>query len=275
MLDIFYPITGTQTSLPFYLNGIGTGDPECRIEREKGLDSHLFLFTSDGQGMLTVDNNSYAQRRGCMFYMAPGIPHEYHPIIGSGWNISWLTFRGSCLKDIMKKLGYSGFERSSEADLSLCQKIFKKIMAAVKDPVKGAEKASVLLYEFIVNAAEVLLASSKDKSGLGSVADPAIIHINNNYAQDITLETLANVSGVSVQHFCRVFKAKTGMRPMEYLAKKRIAEAKLLLLNTGESIGYIAASVGYSDQNYFGMVFKKYEGITPSEYRKQRGLMIL
>ena len=80
---------------------------------------------------------------------------------------------------------------------------------------------------------------------------------------------------MSVQHFCRVFKAKTGMRPMEYLAKKRIAEAKLLLLNTGESIGYIAASVGYSDQNYFGMVFKKYEGITPSEYRKQRGLMIL
>ncbi len=62
---------------------------------------------------------------------------------------------------------------------------------------------------------------------------------------------------------------------MEYLAKKRISEAKILLINTGESIGYVSSAVGYGDQNYFGMVFKKYEGITPSDYRKQRGLIII
>lgn len=190
------------------------------------------------------------------------------------WVTSWLIFKGACLPEIMKILGFSDFEHSAEADLSACHRIFKKLMAAAKEPVKGTEKASVLLYEFIINAAE-LLTSSKEKAGASNVADPAVIYINENYSEDITLETLANVSGVSVQHFCRVFKAKTGMRPMEYLAKKRLAEAKVMLLNTGESIGHIASLVGYNDQNYFGMVFKKYEGVTPSEYRKQKGLVLI
>lgn len=270
MSDIIYPIIGTHTALPFYLSGIGTGDPEYGVKRENGLISHQFLFTTDGQGIVTVGKDSYPQRRGSIFYIAPGFPYEYHPVNGS-WTTGWLAFKGCCIGDIMKVLGFSEFEHSAESDLSACHRIFRKLMSAAKEPVKGAEKTSVLLYEFIINAAEMLLTSSRERAGMGSVVDPAIIHINDNYADDITLEKLAGVSGVSVQHFCRVFKTKTGMRPMEYLAKKRLAEAKSMLLNTGESIGYIAASVGYNDQNYFGMVFKKYEGITPSDYRKQRG----
>lgn len=274
MSDIIYPIIGTQTALPFYLSGIGISDPTYSVKRENGLISHQFMFTTDGQGVVTVGNNSYAQRRGSIFYIAPGIPSEHHPVM-ENWTTGWVAFKGACLNDIMKGIGFSYFEYSAESDLSSCYKIFKKIMSVAKEPVKGTEKASVLLYEFIIDAAEVLLTSSKEKAGLGSVVDPAIIHINDNYADDITLETLANVSGVSVQHFCRVFKAKTGMRPMEYLAKKRLAEAKTMLLNTRESIGSIASAVGYSDQNYFGMVFKKYEGITPSDYRKQRGVIMI
>lgn len=270
MLDIVYPIIGAETSLPLYLNGIGISDPESGAKRKNGLFSHQFLFTTDGQGMVTVGNNSHILRRGSIFYIAPGIPHEYQPVMGGQWTTNWIFFKGSCLNDIMRCIGFSCFEHSSETDLTACYKIFRKIMAAAKEPIKGAEKTSALLYEFIINASELLLASSKEKTGLGSVADPAIIHINEKYAEDITLEILAGISGVSVQHFCRVFKAKTGMRPMEYLAKKRISEAKLMLLNTGKSIGEIAASVGYSDQNYFGMVFKKYEDMTPSDYRKRR-----
>lgn len=274
MLDIIYPIIGTRTSLPFYLSGIGVSDPENSVKRENGLISHLFLFTTDGQGVITAGKNSYTLRRGSIFYIAPGIPHEYHPVMGD-WVTNWLFFGGDCINNVMDSLGFSDFEYAHEADLTDCYQTFKKIMAAAREPVKGADKSSVLLYEFIINAAELLLASSKEKSGMGSVADPAIIHINNNYADDLTLEVLAGVSGVSVQHFCRVFKAKTGMRPMEYLARRRLAEAKILLLNTGKSIGDVASSVGYTNQNYFGMVFKKYEGVTPSDYRKLRGVVVI
>ena len=89
--------------------------------------------------------------------------------------------------------------------------------------------------------------------------------------EDITAETLAGLSGVSVQHFCRVFKAETSMRPLEYIAKRRISQAKSLLLNTDSDIGDIGKQVGYEDRNYFSIVFKKLEGVSPREYRRSRG----
>lgn len=74
--------------------------------------------------------------------------------------------------------------------------------------------------------------------------------------------------GISKQHFCRVFKKKLGIRPLEYLARKRISKAKVLLINTDKSIYEIGKETGYNAANYFGIVFKKYEGISPGEYRK-------
>jgi AraC-like DNA-binding protein len=274
MTNVIYPIIGIQTSLPFYLTGIGTCDPEYGIKRENGLFSHLFLFTSEGQGLLTVKGNSYIQKEGSMFYLAPGVPHEYWPN-RSGWITNWIVFKGDSSNELLSKIGFSDFEYSADTNMLIYRNIFKRILSIAKEPLKGAEKSSILLYEFILTAADMLLCSTKEKYGMSSVIEPAIIHINEHYTDDITLENLAKISGVSLQHFCRVFKTKTGMRPMEYLAKKRISEAKILLINTGESIGYVSSAVGYGDQNYFGMVFKKYEGITPSDYRKQRGLIII
>lgn len=74
--------------------------------------------------------------------------------------------------------------------------------------------------------------------------------------EDITAETLAGLSGVSVQHFCRVFKSETSMRPLEYIAKRRISQAKSLLLNTDSDIGDIGKQVGYEDRNYFSIILK-------------------
>ena len=95
--------------------------------------------------------------------------------------------------------------------------------------------------------------------------------IHKNYARDITLEELAEMSGVTKQHFCRVFKEQMRMRPMEYLARQRVSAAISMLLATDKSIAQIGAEVGYENPTYFGMVFKKYEGITPTDCRKRHG----
>ena len=60
------------------------------------------------------------------------------------------------------------------------------------------------------------------------------------------------------------------MRPMEYISQKRIAKAKTLLTESVMAIGDIARAVGYSGLTYFGMVFRKYEGISPAAFRKKR-----
>lgn len=65
------------------------------------------------------------------------------------------------------------------------------------------------------------------------------------------------------------------MRHAEYLARRRIAQSKQLLLDTDKSSSDIAEEVGYHGVIYFGMVFRKYEGIAPSEFRKSMGLLNL
>lgn len=96
------------------------------------------------------------------------------------------------------------------------------------------------------------------RNNVGSITRQALLYIDSRYMEDITAETLAGLSGVSVQHFCRVFKAETSMRPLEYIAKRRISQAKSLLLNTDSDIGDIGKQVGYEDRNYFSIVFKSW-----------------
>ena len=130
----------------------------------------------------------------------------------------------------------------------------------------------MLLYEYIMNIRQALQENQKyGGHGAKDILCRAVVYINENYADDITLEKLAGMSGVTKQHFCRVFKEQMRMRPMEYLARRRMAVARNMLLTTEESIAQIGEAVGYDNPTYFGMVFKKYEGITPTDCRKIHG----
>ena len=146
------------------------------------------------------------------------------------------------------------------------------MLKAAKDPLYGDERCSMLVYEYIMNVRQAFLANKKyGGQSAKSVLQRALMFIHKNYARDITLEELAEMSGVTKQHFCRVFKEQMRMRPMEYLARQRVSVARSMLLATDKSIAQIGAEVGYENPTYFGMVFKKYEGITPTDCRKRHG----
>ncbi|TFE23769.1 response regulator transcription factor [Cohnella luojiensis] len=90
--------------------------------------------------------------------------------------------------------------------------------------------------------------------------------IDNAYAQPITLESIAHRFFVSKEHLSRMFKQETGFTVMDYIASKRIAEARQLL-QSGLPIKNAAEAVGYADPAYFHRIFKKLTGMTPSQVR--------
>lgn len=270
MTRAIYPVIGRQDRLPFYLTGIGISDPEYFVTREKGLVSHQFLFTSSGEGVLTVDGKEYILKAGSVFYIAPAKPHAYHPLAGE-WVTNWLVFRGQHAGELMEAMGFDGFAYSESFDEDKCGRIFSRIFPAAADPVSGGESSSALLYEYILAMGSSMFSQGRESTHGNEISSRAVRYIDSNYMEDITAETLAALSGVSVQHFCRVFRAQTSMRPMEYLARRRISEAKSLLVNTNDEIGEIGRAVGYGDRNYFSIVFRRAEGISPREYRRSRG----
>lgn len=267
MINAIYPIIGNQSALPVYLTGVGINDPEYHIVRENGLVSHQLHFTAEGRGVLKVGGNSYIQTAGSIFYLSPEIPHEYYPD-GESWTTCWTVFRGEYLSPQMRALGFGSYAVKGGCTEHIRQ-LFSQLMAAARDPVAGAERCSRLIYEYILAARELLLSEGQPAENTPPAR--AVSFMEEHYPEDITLEQLAALSGVSLQHFCRLFRARTGMRPMEYLARKRISVAKLLLWNTSEPIARIGERCGYPDPAYFGAVFRKYEGISPKEYRALKG----
>jgi len=95
-----------------------------------------------------------------------------------------------------------------------------------------------------------------------------VTHINNNYMENITIDTLANMAYLSRSHFCRQFKKVTGFSPLEYLNSVRLKAAEHLLDTTALSVTTISSQVGFSSSNYFGDIFKRYKGMSPRSYRK-------
>jgi YesN/AraC family two-component response regulator len=95
-----------------------------------------------------------------------------------------------------------------------------------------------------------------------------ISFMEKNLAKDISLNQLAKKATMSKHHFCRVFKKHTGITPMQYLTRKRIEQAKILLLDEDMVIGDVITAVGFQDQSNFIKNFKKVEGVTPSFYRR-------
>ena len=97
----------------------------------------------------------------------------------------------------------------------------------------------------------------------------SVNYIHNNFERDISLGDIAKFVFLSPSYFTRAFKEEMGISPISYLLKVRIERAKELLTETDQKISDIALSVGFSNQQRFNEIFKKYTGLTPLQYRKQ------
>ncbi|MDP4183516.1 MAG: AraC family transcriptional regulator, partial [Bacillota bacterium] len=96
----------------------------------------------------------------------------------------------------------------------------------------------------------------------------SVNYINNNYEREITIGDIAKYVFLSPSYFTRAFKEETGTSPINYLLKVRIDRSKELLADKSVKISDIAFSVGFSNQQRFNEIFKKYTGNTPLKYRK-------
>jgi AraC-like DNA-binding protein len=91
--------------------------------------------------------------------------------------------------------------------------------------------------------------------------------LQKNFTQDVSLESLAQLTGLSRSWFARAFKVSTGVAPYTWVLQKRIALAQDLLTKTSDPIASIATAVGFADQSHFTKAFRRSVGITPREWQ--------
>ncbi|QBG46824.1 AraC family transcriptional regulator [Verrucomicrobia bacterium S94] len=97
---------------------------------------------------------------------------------------------------------------------------------------------------------------------------PVLQYIDENMQRDIPLETLADLTGLTPTYFSDLFFRIMNVRPVEFINRKRIERAQLMLGSTDLTIQEIAADCGIHSSAYFSRLFSKITGVSPRSYRK-------
>jgi AraC-like DNA-binding protein len=95
-------------------------------------------------------------------------------------------------------------------------------------------------------------------------------YIDEHVTENIRLETLAQVAGLSRCHFARAFKQSVGIAPHAYLMQRRLARAERLLVESDFPLCQIALDSGFGDQSTFSRYFRRNFGVTPRSFRRSR-----
>lgn len=94
-------------------------------------------------------------------------------------------------------------------------------------------------------------------------------YIKQNLSEDLNIDKLSGMAYMSKSHFFRSFKNELGITPLEFIIKERIKHAKKLLSQPNYSVSDACYHSGFSNLTHFTILFKRYEGITPSLYKKR------
>lgn len=133
-------------------------------------------------------------------------------------------------------------------------------------PYRSLE-CSNYMSKLILNIVDDKFDKTMNKKSFNPYIRKAIEYVHENYSQDITIDSLCNYLDINKSYFCSLFKKYTGNTFSYFLNHFRVEKSKKLLRNSNLSLLDIAIEVGFNNQNYYSMVFKKYTNMNPSKYR--------
>lgn len=140
--------------------------------------------------------------------------------------------------------------------------IFEKVHGQTGAAVRNSYLAS--LQQVVLQLAPYVRFSK-----CGSLIRKANSLIIENIDRKVTLGWLAEALFVNRTYFSELFKEKTGVNVVAYIAELKMQRAKILIAQGDMRIGEIADLLGYQDTDYFSRIFKQFAGCSPTEYRKQ------
>jgi AraC family transcriptional regulator len=92
-------------------------------------------------------------------------------------------------------------------------------------------------------------------------------YVESNLGRDISLQELADVAGMSIFHFAKMFRLATGAAPNQYVMERRVSQARALLHRSHMSVSQVGQAVGYYSRTHFSLMFRRHMGMSPSEFR--------
>lgn len=236
------------------------------------------LHIRSGALRLYIDDREFCARAGDVLIIGEGTIHGGEPencvyecLVFDPKPL--LMYAEACKRTVTPLLNRNIFINSQAigADTEFAEAL-RKLCTYGEKGIAGLEmKIMGALYEFWgllseQSQVDVFFTRSRQKA---EQLKPALEYIETHYGQNITLDELARLTGLSSKYFCRYFKAIVHRSPIDYLNYYRIECASYFLISSDMTVAEIAQHCGYNDSSFFIKQFKKYKGATPKQYRLQ------
>ncbi len=226
-------------------------------------------FLQTGSCRYFIDNKSYSVEAGDIVIIPGGIIHKV-----KYENADYSRYLINCSKyyipsSIFKHISGLIYVYRNDRVIPEIKSVFDNIKKEYETPDKYSPEAlRGLMYMLFI-----LLARNENQKSHALISniyiDTAIEYIKNNFQSQISLNDVSKKCTVSAEHMSRLFKKETGYCFSEYLTFTRLQHAEFLLKNSNLSIMEVAQQCGFSDSNYFSVVFKRNYKKSPTELKKE------
>ncbi|MBE6541049.1 MAG: helix-turn-helix domain-containing protein [Ruminococcaceae bacterium] len=266
---VYYSDTASNKALPICVTGGGI-DYVCPSASKTSSENSQILITTRGEGIIAFGEEIFEIKQGCGIFIAKGTEYNYRPL-GNEWTVDWLEFEYSSAMESEGLFLEKKFAMFSLKDSDAYREKISDICAEIALGRPRMEyAASAKMYSFIMDLCCEMIAVPTFPAKVNPAIDAIIDYINENYMNEISLADLCRAAGgMSEQYLCRLFKHSTGMRPVEYILKKRIDIARSHLEKTDMPISEVVVRSGFNNTSYFYRNFKKFTGKSPLLYRQR------
>lgn len=240
--------------------------------RRENLSSYLCFIVLDGSGSLSYDGADYALSAGDCVFLDCKKPYR-HCCSEDLWTLKWAHFYGPNMGAVYEKYTQRGgcacFRPKSLTpyDRILSHLYDTAVSADYVRDMKIFEQLAALLSQLMEDSWNPGRSPSRSsrKCSLQEIKDYLDLH----YTEPLKLDQLSERFFINKFYLTRIFKEQFGIPINAYLLSLRITHAKTLLRFSDLPIEKIGLECGMKDANYFSRMFKKIEGISPGEYRRQ------
>ncbi|WOO40116.1 AraC family transcriptional regulator [Rubellicoccus peritrichatus] len=248
----------------------GTYLPESWMSRPMPSLSYRIYWFMEGSAYYSLGKETVWLEPG-FCYLIPAHPQQAFGC-DEAFTTYWIHFRANSLMLDSQLTQVTKIHRWAHKELSA----FNSVWPALRQPRDSMSLAEVLQVQSLIYwlLGDLLPESKLPYDPLISRLEPAIDFMDNHYLENPSLATVAESAFLSPVYFHQQFSKHFHITSHEYMARLRIRDAQDYLLNTNESVSFIAEHVGYSDAFYFSRVFKKHTGLSPLKFRQRHSMKL-
>ena len=235
-------------------------DNSYYIERNF-LDQYLIMFIRSGSLNVRLEGREGKAEKNQVVLLDCRAPHAYW--CTEETEFLWFHFNGC------NTAGYTKFLWDKFGSTIITPEEPERIEKYLEQMFRYLQAESTNEHLISLQISKILawLASAEETAFGSKLFDPVIRHIKEHFDEEIMLDDLMEICGLSKSYFIREFKKQVGSTPHEYLLAYRLRQAKQMLQTSRQSIEEIAEACGFNSTSHFARAFKKENRMTPTDFR--------